>query len=122
MPFNHVVVWIDHSKAHVLHFNPTVVEAEMLKAHHTRHHLSTGEHLDVETRHYFDDIAAALKDVPEILVVGPGQEKLLFTKYLKQHHPLVSQNILGIETVDHPTDGQLLAYARKFFRKADLMH
>jgi hypothetical protein len=29
--------------------------------------------------------------------------------------------ILGVETVDHPTDKQLVAYARKYFKSADLM-
>jgi hypothetical protein len=28
---------------------------------------------------------------------------------------------VGIETVDHPTDGQLLAYAKKYFAKADAL-
>ena len=27
MPFSHAVVWLDHSEAHVLHFNDEAVEA-----------------------------------------------------------------------------------------------
>ena len=29
--------------------------------------------------------------------------------------------IAGVETVDHPSDGQLVAHARKYFKVADLM-
>jgi hypothetical protein len=31
------------------------------------------------------------------------------------------QKIVGTETVDHPTDNQLVAHARKYFRTADRM-
>jgi hypothetical protein len=29
--------------------------------------------------------------------------------------------IIGVETVDHPSDAQLVAYARKYFKVEDLM-
>jgi hypothetical protein len=29
--------------------------------------------------------------------------------------------IVGVETVDHPTDGQLVAHARRYFHAADRM-
>jgi hypothetical protein len=29
--------------------------------------------------------------------------------------------IAGVETVDHPSDGALVAYARRYFKAADLM-
>jgi hypothetical protein len=29
--------------------------------------------------------------------------------------------IIGVETVDHPTDAQLVAYARQYFKGADRM-
>jgi len=29
--------------------------------------------------------------------------------------------IVGVETVDHPSDEQLVAYARKYFKAKDLM-
>jgi hypothetical protein len=33
----------------------------------------------------------------------------------------VAQKILGVETVDHPTDPQLLAYAKKCFLRIDAL-
>ena len=29
--------------------------------------------------------------------------------------------VIGLETVDHPSDGQLVAYARKYFKAKDQM-
>jgi hypothetical protein len=31
------------------------------------------------------------------------------------------KNIVGVETVDHPSDAALVAYARKYFTSADRM-
>ncbi len=33
----------------------------------------------------------------------------------------IAANIIDIETVDHPSDKQILTYARKFFYKVDQM-
>jgi hypothetical protein len=31
------------------------------------------------------------------------------------------KSIVGVETVDHPSDGQLVAYARRYFKAEDRM-
>ncbi|MDL2358004.1 MAG: translational machinery protein, partial [Pseudomonadota bacterium] len=66
-------------------------------------------------------IAVALKDATGILVVGPAQEKNVFATYLTTHAPAVSACVEAVETVDHPTSGELLTYARKYFVKAGAM-
>jgi hypothetical protein len=33
----------------------------------------------------------------------------------------MSARVVGVETVDHPSDGQLLAHARQYFQAADQM-
>jgi hypothetical protein len=33
----------------------------------------------------------------------------------------MAELVVGIETVDHPTDGQLIAYARKYFIAKDAL-
>jgi hypothetical protein len=35
---------------------------------------------------------------------------------LHEHDRALERKIVGIETVDHPTDGQIIAYAKKYFR------
>lgn len=124
MSTNHVVAWIDHAEAHIIHFTPESSEKEVIKTQSTHPHLHTksgipGSGHAAENASYFNDIANALKGSLEILVVGPGQEKLSFLKHLQKHQHDLAEKVLSVETVDHPSDGQLLAYARKYFAKAD---
>ena len=67
-------------------------------------------------------MAQAKPDVrEEILVVGPSTAKLGLIRYLHKHAHELEPRVVGVESVDHPTDGQLVAYARKYFRKVDRM-
>jgi stalled ribosome rescue protein Dom34 len=117
MPFFHVVVWLDHARADVLYFRPDETSKKTVKAPAAHSH-SNGHHSGNSA--YFREIAEALAQCSEILIVGPGREKLAFAKYLEEQQPEVSKKVVGVETVDHPSEGQLLAYARKYFLKADL--
>lgn len=54
-------------------------------------------------------------------MVCPAQAKLQRIKHIQAHHPQLMANVVGVETVDHPTDGQLVAYARKYFLAKDRM-
>jgi hypothetical protein len=51
------------------------------------------------------------------LITGPGSAKTELSSYIQRTHPDLARRISGIETVDHPTDAQLLAHARSFFKK-----
>ena len=62
-----------------------------------------------------------MKGAQEILVVGPAKAKLDLIKHIHKHHQDMVSNIVGVETLDHPTDGQLVAYARKYFHAKDRM-
>jgi hypothetical protein len=42
-------------------------------------------------------------------------------KHIHQHDPKRMAVIVGVETVDHPSDAALVAYARKYFKAADRM-
>jgi hypothetical protein len=50
------------------------------------------------------------------------QERLsIFRKgeYVHKQAPALEAKIVGIETVDHPTDGQLVAHAKRYFGLPD---
>jgi stalled ribosome rescue protein Dom34 len=122
MTFNNAVVWLDHTKAQVIHFDKGASESEALKTHSThphpkQNHADTHANEDDNTA-FYNEIAAALKDAQQILVVGPAQEKTAFVKYVTIKFPSISANIKAVETVDHPSDGQLLSYARQHFNGA----
>jgi hypothetical protein len=61
------------------------------------------------------DVADAVSDAGEILIIGPAQAKTELATYLREHTHIGSR-IVGVEAVDHPTDGQIVAYAKKHFK------
>jgi hypothetical protein len=124
MPFNHAVVWLDHQQAHVIHFNPTASEADVIKTRSSHTHLhhkagSAGGARSVASPAYLHEVLQAVADAKEILIVGPGSAKLELAKHAGKHDPAISDKIVGVETVDHLSDGQVLAYARKYFVRVD---
>lgn len=42
-------------------------------------------------------------------------------KHIRDYHPHLKDRIIGFETVDHPTEAQIVAHARLFFHAADRM-
>jgi hypothetical protein len=76
---------------------------------------------DQENKPFFEDVARAIADAGAILIVGPAQEKDLFAKFLAEKHPAVRAHVEGVGKADHPTDGELLDFARRFVKAADRM-
>lgn len=124
MSLSHVVIWIDHQEAHVIHFNADASESEIIttKSKHTHVHQKggvLGSGHSTSDQSYLHEVIHAVSEANEILVVGPGSAKLELLKHVSKHDAKVSERIVGVETVDHPSDRQLLAYAKKYFIKAD---
>lgn len=119
MSLNNAVVWLDHAKAVIIHFDKDAAESESLKTHstHPHPHQSHGDtHAsEDDNSKFFNDIAHVLADSEQILVVGPAAEKNVFMKHLESKFAAIAAKVKGVETVDHPSDGQLLAHARKVF-------
>jgi stalled ribosome rescue protein Dom34 len=123
MSLHHAVVWLDQAEAHVIHFNRDAAESDVIKT--TSQHQKAGvvgNNRAEESTTYMDEVANAIDGSKEILIVGPGMEKLAFIKHLHKNHAAIADKVVSVETVDHPNDGQLLAYARKYFVKADIMN
>ena len=120
----HAVVWIDRKQARILHFNvdeadPTVVRDHIVRDIHSRAP-RTGHRIE-ENKPFFEDVASAIADAGAILIVGPAQEKDFFAKFLAERHPAVKSHVEGVEKADHPTDGELLDFARRYAKAADRM-
>ncbi len=76
----------------------------------------TAEHNHPDDVHrFFHEVARALEGAEPILVVGPSTAKLQFFRYVQKHEHALEPKIVGLETVDHPTDGQIVAYAKRYF-------
>ena len=120
----HAVVWIDHKQARVFHFN--VEEADRTLIHdHVVHDLHsrdkrTGKRTE-ENKPFFEDVAKTIADAGAILIVGPAQEKDFFAKFLAEKHPAIRTHVEAVEKADHPSDGELLEFARRTLKAADRM-
>lgn len=126
MSHHHAVVWLDHSEAHVMHISAEDVEKSVVhptKAHIHLHSRSgnLGVGRQVEDQDYYHAIVEALTGAQEILVVGPAQAKLQLIKHIHSHDQALVDKVVGVETVDHPSDAQLVAFARKYFVAKDRM-
>ena len=126
MSHYHAVVWIDHAEAHVMHISPDDVESSIVRPAKPHQHLhnkrgAMGAGRAPEDQHFYHEVVEALKGAQEILIVGPASAKLNLIKHIHSHDAPLSDKVVGIESVDHPTDGQLVAYARRYYAAADHM-
>jgi stalled ribosome rescue protein Dom34 len=126
MSHYHAVVWLDHNEAHVMHISPDDIEKSVVNpaTPHRNLHRKRGSvsgNRQPEDQNYYHEIVEALAGAAEILIVGPGQAKLELIKHIHSHDHEVSNKVIGMETVDHPSDAQLVAFARKYFMAKDRM-
>jgi stalled ribosome rescue protein Dom34 len=126
MTHYHAVVWLDHHEAKVFHFNAAEMgELRVMPAKpHVHLHHHRGSNTDghaKEDQHYYHNVAMALADASEVLVCGPGLAKNELVKHVENHDPAWRKKVVGVETVDHPSDNQIIAHARKYFLAADKM-
>jgi stalled ribosome rescue protein Dom34 len=123
----HAVVWIDHREARIFHFSPTETEQLVLHPHNPTKHIhhkanSIGSGHAAEDQAFLQAVAEAVADAGAILITGPANAKTELVKHIHRHDPKMMNAIAAVETVDHPSDGALVAYARKYFQAADRMN
>ncbi len=114
-------VWIDHVEAKIFDIEPEGFEVAHVAApahHYARKALEQGRHAGSED--YYELVAKALGNADEVLVVGPSSAKLDFLRHLHRHDHALERKIVGVETLDHPHDQQIVAYVRHYFRTANL--
>jgi hypothetical protein len=122
----HAVVWIDHHEARVFHFNADDVERDVVHPerptrhiHHKAHAIGSGH--SAEDQAFFHAVVEAIGGAGAVLIGGPANAKHELFKHIQRHAPQLVARIAAVEPLDHPTDGELVAHARKFFRAADRM-
>jgi hypothetical protein len=119
MTMSHAVIWLDHHNAKVTQFDADETQTTKIKAHS---HVTKQHGSAVRTEHeFFGEVCDALGGINEVLVTGSQTAHADLRHYVEKHRPLVAAQIVGYETVDHPTDNQLLALARQYFLKHDRM-
>jgi hypothetical protein len=122
----HAAVWIDHHEARVFHFNADDAEHVVVHPEHPTRHIhhkahSIGSGHTAEDQAFFHSVIEAIGNAGAVLIGGPANAKHELFKHIQRHAPQLLARIAAVETLDHPTDGELLAHARKYFRAADRM-
>ena len=123
----HALVWIDHQEAKIFQFNATDVDATRVRSDHPHQHI----HHKANTRgsghapvdeDFLERVTQTVTGAGAILITGPANAKKELAAHIARVHPDVGKRISGIETLDHPSDGELVALARRFFKADDRMH
>jgi stalled ribosome rescue protein Dom34 len=127
MSHYHSVVWIDHQKATVWQFTSTEGERTLVHSHdqHQKVHgrkSTHGGHRHPADAKFFEEVAAALSGTHEILIIGPAEAKQEFANFLKVKHEPLAKGVVALETADHPSDAEVLSYARRHFKALDRMY
>jgi len=122
----HAVTWMDHREARVFHMHPDSTEETTVLApqHHIhRHPNGRGEAKEhaADAQHFFKEVARTLEGADAVLLVGPSTAKLEFFRYLHEHARAIESKVVGVESADHPTDGEIVARARSCFSRSDRM-
>ncbi len=124
MSYAHAIIWLDHRDARVIRYSVDSSRTVELhsreterKIHHRTNTIGSGHVAD--DHHFFDEIATAVHGVREVVLCGPANAKVALNTYLQDRHPDIAGHVAGVETLDHPTDGELLAWAKKYFKAFD---
>jgi hypothetical protein len=110
---------IDHHKAEVVRLDAEHEQIQRINAHV---HITRQHGSEVRTEHeFFAAVCDALAGITDILVVGSHIGQADFRHYVEGHRAQLATQIVGWQTIDHPSDGQLVAIAREYFIKHDGM-
>ncbi len=118
---SHAVVWIDHLQARIFHVGLSGTDQVVLKSHlptqHIHHKANTiGSGHVAEDQEFLKQTAEAIQGAEQILILGPSGEKTVLHNYLREHAPASSERIIAVEPADHPSDGEIVAYAKRYFK------
>ena len=127
----HIAVLIDHTEARIfeIHEDParhhhaaekTSITAPQHEVHrHQRGRDGEGHEHPEDAVHFFQAVRLKIADADSILILGPSVAKHELMTYLAKHDRALAHKVIGVETVDHPTDKQVVALASEAFLKQD---
>lgn len=96
------VVWIDKQHAKIFALTEQGITQKHLEAHDDEHA-------------FLRKLSHELTGVSELLLVGPGVARTHLKHQLERENKDLARRIVGCEPMDHPTDREVVAYARRYF-------
>lgn len=119
----HAIVWIDHREAKIYYFSLADVDRIVIRPHRPSQRIQReagaigGDGLLDED--FFERVTAVIADAKAILITGPASAKSELAAHLSRRHPDLALCVKGVETINHPSDGALVAVARLHFKAED---
>ncbi|WP_245444472.1 translational machinery protein [Bradyrhizobium sp. Y36] len=115
------MVWIDHSQARIFHLGLTgsdeVTLHPQLATRHLHHKANAvGSGHAAPDKAFHAEVSKALADAGEILIIGPASAKTELANHLRAHAPDIAKRIAAVEAADHPSDAEIIAYAKRHFK------
>jgi stalled ribosome rescue protein Dom34 len=123
----HAVVWIDHQQARIFRFDTGDADCTVVHSTHPHqnihHKANAGDsgHVPVD-RAFLQRVVESLSQAGTLLIAGPASAKQELVAYLSEKHPEIAARVASVQPMDHPSDGELVAFGRKFFKADDRMH
>ena len=116
----HAVIWIDHSQARIFHLGLTgsdeVTLHPQLATRHLHHKANTvGSGHAAPDKAFYGEVTKALADAGEILIIGPASAKTELASHIRASSPDLAKRIVAVEAADHPSDAEIIAYAKRHF-------
>jgi stalled ribosome rescue protein Dom34 len=114
------IVWIDHSQARIFHIGLSGEDEIVLHPHlptrHLHHKANTiGSGHAAPDLKFLEQVTDAVRDAGQILIIGPSTAKTELAKYFRNQNSETAERIVAVEAADHPSDGEIIAYARQYF-------
>jgi hypothetical protein len=101
------VVWLDSVEGRLFHISDEQLTRETV----------FGRIRGLTPLQLREELAQRLAGAPRILVVGSDSAGTAFITHLSDEYPALARRVVGRETADRPSDGELAAYALKYLRK-----
>lgn len=113
------ILFIDRREAKLFHFSAgdevklVFMHTSAQSKHHQTDQDATRPAVDDE---FLRSVVGALDHGGNTLLCGPGNSKYELQAYMQRHEPDLAARISGVEDLDDPQDGAILAIGRQFFR------
>ncbi|WP_407183291.1 translational machinery protein [Bradyrhizobium centrosematis] len=117
----HAVVWIDHSQARIFHLglsgSDEITLHPQLATRHLHHKANAiGSGHAAPDKAFYADVSKAIAEAGEILIIGPASAKTELANYIRANAPEIAKRIAAVEAADHPSDAEIVAYAKRHFK------
>ncbi|KQW22005.1 translational machinery protein [Afipia sp. Root123D2] len=113
------IVCIDHSQVRLhigLSGEEQIVPHPHLPTRHLHHKANTiGSGHAAPDLKFLAQVRDAVRGAAQILIIGPSTARTELAKCFHDQDSKIGHCIVAVEAADHPSDGEIVAYARHYF-------